>query len=73
MYNVPKNISNPLIRTLTWLYQRVRNVSFSENFACFLNGFLLNMMMKNNRSEKTMENLRRGMFLEAIQNFEMVT
>ena len=59
------NICNPLIRTLTWMYQEVRNVSFSENFACFLNGYLPNMMMKNNRSEKTMETLRRGMFLEA--------
>ena len=31
------NISNPLIRTRTCAYQGVRNVSFSENFACVLN------------------------------------
>ena len=28
---------NPLIRTRTCAYQRVRNVSFSENFAYILN------------------------------------
>ena len=31
------NISNPLIRTRTCVYQEVRNVSFSENFAYGLN------------------------------------
>ena len=31
------NISNPLIRTRTFAYQGVRNVSFSENFAYVLN------------------------------------
>ena len=30
-------ISHPLIRTLTFAYQGVRNVSFSENFAYVLN------------------------------------
>ena len=34
------NISNPLIRTRTCAYQGVRNVSFSENFAYVLNGWL---------------------------------
>ena len=34
------NISNPLIRTSTCAYQGVRNVSFSENFAYVLNGWL---------------------------------
>ena len=32
------DISYPLIRTRTCVYQGVRNVSFSENFACVLNG-----------------------------------
>ena len=32
------NISNRLIRTRAYLYQGVRNVSFSENFAYVLNG-----------------------------------
>ena len=32
------NISNPLIRSRTCAYQRVRNVRFSENFAYVLNG-----------------------------------
>ena len=32
------NISYPLIRTRTWAYQGVRNVSFSENLAYALNG-----------------------------------
>ena len=36
------NISNPLIRTRTCAYQGVRNVSFLENFAYVLNGWLLN-------------------------------
>ena len=35
------NISNPLIHTRTCAYQRVRNVSFSENFAYILNGWPL--------------------------------
>ena len=30
------NISYPLIRTRTCAYQRVRNVHFSENLACFV-------------------------------------
>ena len=30
------NISNPLMRTRTRAYQGVRNVNFSENFACVL-------------------------------------
>ena len=34
------NISNPLKRTPTYAYQGVRNVSFSENFAYALNGWL---------------------------------
>ena len=34
------NMSNPLIRTSTCAYQGVRNVSFSENFAYVLNGWL---------------------------------
>ena len=29
------NISNPLIRIRTCAYQGVRNISFSENLACF--------------------------------------
>ena len=33
------NISNPLIRTRTCAYQKVRNVSFSENFTYVLNGW----------------------------------
>ena len=33
------NIYNPLIRTRTYAYQGVRNVSFSENFAYVLNGW----------------------------------
>ena len=32
------NISNPLIRTRTCTYQKVRNISFSESFAYVLNG-----------------------------------
>ena len=32
------NISNPLTRTRRCAYQRVRSVSFSENFAYVLNG-----------------------------------
>ena len=35
------NIFNPLIRTRTCAYQEIRNVSFSENFAYVLNGWLL--------------------------------
>ena len=31
------NISYPLIRTRGYAYQGVRNVSFSEEFACILN------------------------------------
>ena len=31
------NISNPLIRTRTYVYQGVRNVSFFENFAYVIN------------------------------------
>ena len=30
------NISYPLIRTRTCAFQRVRNVRFSENLACFV-------------------------------------
>ena len=42
MQYIPKtNISNPLIRTRMCAYQRVRNVSFSENFTCVLNGWPL--------------------------------
>ena len=33
------NISNPLIRTLTYAYQGVRNVMFLGNFAYVLNGW----------------------------------
>ena len=36
------NISNPLTRTRTHAYHGIRNVSFSENFAYVLNGWLLN-------------------------------
>ena len=43
------NISNPLIRTRTREYQRVRNVSFSENFAYVLNGWPL---MKSGRPHR---------------------
>ena len=32
------NISHPLIRTRTCTYQRLRNVSLSENFLYVLNG-----------------------------------
>ena len=40
--NYPKtNISYPLIRTRTCAYQRVRNVSFSENFGNVLNEWSL--------------------------------
>ena len=40
--NFPKiNISDPLIRTRTCSFQRVRNVSFLGNFAYVLNGWSL--------------------------------
>ena len=35
------NISNPLIRMRSCAYQGVRNVSFSEDFAYVLNGWIL--------------------------------
>ena len=35
------SISNPLIRTRTCAYQRFRNVSFSEDIAYVLNGWVL--------------------------------
>ena len=37
------NISNPLIRTRTCVYQGVRNVSFSENFVYIPNGWPLSI------------------------------
>ena len=33
------NISYPLIHTRTFVYQEVKNVSFSENFANVINGW----------------------------------
>ena len=55
--NFPKsNISNPLIRTRTYAYQRVRNVSFSENFSYILNEWsplgVLRIFRKKNSGQK---------------------
>ena len=36
-----KNISKPLIRKRSRAYHEVKNVSFSENVACVLNGWYL--------------------------------
>ena len=41
------NISYPLIRTRSWAYQGVRNVSFSENFAYLLNDLHLDLALLN--------------------------
>ena len=40
------NTSNPSDTHTYCAYQGVRNVSFSENFACVLNGWLLRIILK---------------------------
>ena len=40
------NISNPMIRTHKCAYQRVKNISFSENFAYVLNRWPLSVRVK---------------------------
>ena len=49
------NISNLLIHTRTCAYQGVRNVSFSENFAHVLNGWLLWWLWDKNQGVRKLQ------------------
>ena len=80
--NFPKsNISNPLIRTRTYAYQRVRNVSFSENFSYILNEWsplgVLRIFRKKNSGQKpaTLQKAPSSrVFLEKIcESFQRIT
>ena len=65
------NISNPLIHTRTCTYQGVENVSFSENFACVLNGWPLDVILKLSKNVKTNINPEIPFDKELVKNKEL--